>query len=370
MRVTVVLGMVLGCIASSTVHLQAGWLGDCAGMPSGGTEVCDSGCALGPWSNGCDCANCLAGCGVVDPYCRLLPSDGRLKIYGWLNGGFIGNTSSPNSKFNGPYNAVDRSNEPMFNQGYLVGEVGLPLDGSWGLGGRIDALYGEDFLLAQSLGLELRPDGSPRWNSHEYYGLAMPQAYVEVGRTDLSLKIGHFYTPIGYEGVPAPANFFYSKSYSYMFAGPFTHWGGLMTWKMASGWQTQLGLHNGWNAIDRVVDNMGVLAGIRYTEPCERWWSSFAITTGDDFNDLAALPGVVPDFTNRTRYSWLVFMKLTERLDYVFHQWLGFQEDGARPVNARTGTDWITTRTTRSTNAGKPVSVTNGSATRKARASA
>lgn len=106
MRVTVILGIVLGCIASSTVHLQAGWLGDGTGMPSGGTEVCDSGCALGPWSNGCDCDSCLAGCGVVDPYCRLLPSDGRLKIYGWLNGGYIGNTSSPNSKFNGPYNAV------------------------------------------------------------------------------------------------------------------------------------------------------------------------------------------------------------------------------------------------------------------------
>ena len=54
----------------------------------------------------------------------------------------------------------------------------------------------------------------------------MPQMYVEVGTQDLSLKVGHFYSIVGYEGVMAPYNFFYTKSYSYQFAGPFQHWGG------------------------------------------------------------------------------------------------------------------------------------------------
>ena len=80
-------------------------------------------------------------------------------IRGWLDGGLIGNTSSPTSKFNGPYNAVDRSNEAMFNQGYLIVERFIPTDGSWGTGGRLDLLYGEDFFLAQSAGFELRPNG-------------------------------------------------------------------------------------------------------------------------------------------------------------------------------------------------------------------
>ena len=78
----------------------------------------------------------------------LIPQGERLKVYGWLDGGFIGNTDSPSSKFNGPYNAVDRSNEGMFNQAYLVMERLLPKDGSFGVGGRADLLYGEDFLLA------------------------------------------------------------------------------------------------------------------------------------------------------------------------------------------------------------------------------
>ena len=173
------------------------------------------------------CGNCTTTCDDCEPW-RLFPQcDGGLNFYGWLNAGFVGNTSSPASKFNGPYNAVDRANELMLNQMYFVAEKKLlPATGCFGIGGRVDMIYGEDFLLAQSVGLENHDDGSPHWNP-EYYGLAIPQAYVEVGRTDLSLKVGHFYSIIGYEGLPAVNNFFYSKAYSYQFAGPFTHWGGL-----------------------------------------------------------------------------------------------------------------------------------------------
>jgi hypothetical protein len=56
----------------------------------------------------------------------------------------------------------------------------------------------------------------------------MPQAYVEtnlpIGK-GLSVKVGHFYTLLGYEVVTAPDNFFYSHSYSMQYGEPFTHWG-------------------------------------------------------------------------------------------------------------------------------------------------
>ncbi len=159
----------------------------------------------------------------------------------------IGNTSSPTSKFNGPYNAVDRSNEAMFNQGYLIVERFIPTDGSWGTGGRLDLLYGEDFFLAVRPDSSFAPTVHTHWNP-QYYGLAIPQAYGEFGNDVVSIKAGHFYTPIGYEGVPAPNNFFYSKAYSYQFAGPFTHWGALATAKLSEGWKAELGLVNGWNA--------------------------------------------------------------------------------------------------------------------------
>ena len=257
----------------------------------------------------------------------LFPQDqNSLSIHGWMDSGFIGNTSSPNSKFNGPYNAVDRSNEAMMNQLYLVAERELP-NSSHGIGGRIDMLYGEDYFLAESIGIEKRPDGSAHWNK-EYYGVAFPQAFVALGSKALSLQFGHFYSVVGYEGVMAPDNFFYSKSFSYQFAGPFTHWGGQVNWSPNSAWTIQLGLHNGWDAFDRDSDDVGFVGKIRYDSSSNGAWTSFAITTGKEFNNLAALP-ITQDFTNRTRYSWLVNLPLTCQLDYVFHHWLGLQEDGA-----------------------------------------
>jgi hypothetical protein len=43
-------------------------------------------------------------------------------VYGWLDGGFVGNFRVPASKFNRPYNAVDRANEAMMNQIYIIAE--------------------------------------------------------------------------------------------------------------------------------------------------------------------------------------------------------------------------------------------------------
>jgi hypothetical protein len=275
----------------------------------------------------CDTSCCDSSC-CSNGFCDRLGlfSKSSVNVSGWIDAGFIGNTSSPGSKFNGPYNAVDRSNEAMLNQIYLIAEKELPKCGH-GIGGRIDYLYGEDFLLAESIGMEARPNGAPHWNN-QYYGSAVPQAFVSVGNQELSLQLGHFYSVVGYEGLMAPDNFFYSKSYSYQFAGPFTHWGGQVNWKPSEAWTVQMGLVNGWDALDRVSDKLNFIGKARYDSQDTGRWTSFAIITGDDYNDLA---GVAPtqDFTNRTRYSWLVGLPLTCKLDYVFHHWLGLQENGA-----------------------------------------
>ena len=65
---------------------------------------------------------------------------------------------------------------------------------------------------------------------HGYYGWAIPQAYLEVANGDLSTKIGHFFTPIGYEVIPATGNFFHTHSYTMFNSEPFTHTGVLSTY--------------------------------------------------------------------------------------------------------------------------------------------
>jgi len=249
-------------------------------------------------------------------------------VYGWLDGGFVGNFGYPASKFNGPYNAVDRANEAMANQVYFIAERTLPTDGTAGVGARADLLYGEDFLLAESLGWEVNSTGGG-WNSGEFYGLAMPQLYGEVGREDLSLKLGHFYTIVGYEGVPAVGNFFYLKSYSYQFAGPFTHWGGLANWKPNDAVEFDGGLVNGWNGLASPYSQANFLGRARVMNADNSAATSFAIITGDEGNDFS--PSFQPQpplvSANRTRYSLLWEYRPTDRWEYVFHQWLGTQAD-------------------------------------------
>lgn len=274
----------------------------------------------------CDSA-CDSGCdGLLGGGSLFSELTDGWELSGWVNAGIVGNTASPASRFNGPYNAVDRSNEAMLNQAYLVAEKGLPHCGT-GFGGRVDLMYGEDFLLAQSIGLERRPNGASHWNG-QYYGLALPQAYLSAGSKDLNVQIGHFYSVVGYEGLMAPDNFFYSKSYSYQFAGPFTHWGAQMNWNASDAVTFNMGIHNGWDALDRDSDVPGFISKVRYADKCNTWWTSFAVTTGQETNNLAGV-AAVPGFTNRTRYSWIVSQDLSSRTNYVFHHWLGAQENGA-----------------------------------------
>ena len=69
-------------------------------------------------------------------------------------------------------------------------------------------------------------NGAQRWNAQaNTMGWPCRKPYAETGNQTFSVRVGHFYTIIGYEGVPSISNFFYSKSYAYQFAGPFTHWG-------------------------------------------------------------------------------------------------------------------------------------------------
>jgi len=258
----------------------------------------------------------------------LFGEGGRSRVSGWLDGGFIGNFGVPPSKFNGPYNAVDRANEAMMNQVYFIAERTLPTDGSTGIGYRTDLLYGEDFPLATSLGWETNP-GPQDWNSGEFYGLAIPQLYAEVGNQDISLKLGHFYTIVGYEGVPAVGNFFYQKSYSYQFAGPFNHWGGLVNWKASDNVEVDAGIVNGWNNLASPYSNANFLGRIRAKNDDNSFATSFAIISGNEGNDFSPLFQPAPPLTsaNRTRYSLLCEWRPTDNVEYVFHQWLGTQAD-------------------------------------------
>jgi hypothetical protein len=271
-----------------------------------------------------DCNSCDCWCDPCEPWRLFPPLPLGFNFTGWVAAGATANDDSPVSRFNGPLSFNDR-NEFQMNQ--LYGVLERPIDTSdycFDVGGRIDLLFGTDYIFTEAVGLETERDGSPKWNNRRFYGLAMPQAYGEIGWMDLSVKVGHFYSPIRYESVMAPNQFFYSHAYTFQYGEPFTFTGALATHQLTDQLTTYAGVHSGWDIFDRFTERAGLMGGFSWTNYDDTFTLSFGSTTGDELNNVGV-------YSERTMYSIVAAMQLTERLRYVLQHDNGWQEDFFAP---------------------------------------
>jgi hypothetical protein len=246
----------------------------------------------------------------------------EINVYGWLDAGGTGNPANPASHYNGTLAPNDRD-EFQFNQAYLVFEKTLDTaKNGWDIGGRVDLLYGTDYIFCESLGFETNPDGSRKWNASDQYGLAIPQAYVEAGVGDVSAKIGRFYTIIGYESMMPTGNFFYSMNYAVRYAEPTTHTGALFTWKTSEELSLYLGGVNGQDQTDGTTDSLAALTGFAWTPKDKKYALNFGIMTGglEPTND----PTV---YAPRTYFSTYLTYNFTEKWQSVTQWDAGWQQD-------------------------------------------
>ncbi|MCX7103690.1 MAG: porin [Methylococcales bacterium] len=212
--------------------------------------------------------------------------DNGIVVGGWANGGITYNTHNPANGYNGPVTFNDRSNVPMFNQLNLyVGRAVATEGKKWDFGGRVDFMYGTDAIFTQAYGVTAYDvnTGQARSNRNAWdlnllddttMGIALPQAYgeayVPVGN-GLNVKAGHFYTPIGYEVVTAPDNFFYSHAYTMQYGEPFTHTGAMGNYAVDNNWGVMGGLTTGsstggWDGgFNQGLGNWGGLFGTTWT---------------------------------------------------------------------------------------------------------
>lgn len=263
-----------------------------------------------------------------------------ISTYGWIDAGIGANAWG--APWNGPITFNDRAWQGMMNQLYLVNERTLGEDLGWG--GRVDLLYGTDYVFTTAQGLDAfggEPNSlglsGPRWGSSRYYGLAMPQLYGELGREDLGVKFGHFYTLIGYEVVPAIGNFFYTHAYTMQYGEPFTHTGILGTWTPSDQFGVVAGITNGWDNWDNSWDsglianpaypgfnsNAAFLGAITMTSADESQALILANSSGNELGGLDALGGQLVG--NRTVTSIVYTNELSERLNYVYQSDIGYQ---------------------------------------------
>ena len=272
---------------------------------------------------GCDC------CAGHD-WSWSLDKNGRGRLGGWVQQGITWNPDNPTDRFNTPVGFNDRSNDYQMNQLYLFAERSVEADGcAWEVGGRVDLMFGTDFRFVTVPGLEEHPNGTRRWNSEDrrFYGLAMPQVYGEVAApigNGLSVKLGHFYTTMGYETITAPDNFFYSHAYTMLYGEPFTHTGALATYNATDKLTVHGGITRGWDNWENHTDEWGFLGGFRWSDGCR--WLAFTTHMGNDFTGTR-LPGGTPLDDERFAYSLVFGKRLTDRWRYVFQHDYGHQAD-------------------------------------------
>ncbi len=295
---------------------------DVSGSPSGPEPVhvdvrcCDGG-VCGCDNGGADGAPCCCRCCCAAPW-RLLQFPAfcgqRIELGGWVDQGVAVNGRSPVNRFNGPVVFNDRSNEYQMNQLYLFAERAAKTGGcGWDIGGRVDLLYGTDHRFTVANGLE------DAWNTGQrFYGLALPQAYVDVAYNDLTFRGGHFYSLLGYESVMAPENFFSSHSYTMQYGAPRTHTGMVVIYQVNDGWSVAGGFDRGWDNWEDNNDCLNFIGRAMWTSCDGRTSLSVGLTTGDE-DDAGS--------NNRTAYSVVFTRQLTCRWKWVLEHTAGWEEN-------------------------------------------
>ncbi len=249
------------------------------------------------------------------------------KVGGWLQNGFHDK--------NNPLGFNNHRDEFNMHQAYLYAEKVADGSQGGGFGFRADVVYGVDAQDTQSFGNNFgRFDFSEDFQ-HGKYGWAIPQLYGEVAVEDVSVKVGHFYTIIGYEVVTAPDNFFYSHAFTMYNSEPFTHTGALATWQATEDITVWTGYVLGWDTgFDRFDDGSSFLGGV-----------SLALT--DDVTFTYAT--VVGDFGSRGEgymHSVVISAQLLDDLEYVIQHDLMDSNGGDYQVGVNqylfyTINDWL-----------------------------
>ncbi|MGZ5052695.1 MAG: porin [Methylobacter sp.] len=290
---------------------------------------------------------------VGDPNESSFMKNLGLKVGGWGNAGITYNAAAPASNFNGPVTFGDRSGEFQLNQLNLFLQRAVATEGtSWDFGGRFDVMFGTDAIFTQAYGVPAfdyntgMPLNRGHWDlnllgsdSNRFYDLALPQAYAEayapIGN-GLNIKAGHFYTPIGYETVPAPDNFFYTHAYTMQYGEPFTHTGVLGNYTVDNNWSVMGGAvtgsaSGGWDGNwDKQLGNWGGLAGATWTSDDK----------GTSFNASGTYAGTSEHSSHAwALYSLVLKHNITDKTHLVVQHDHGFA-NGVLLGGASTDTEW------------------------------
>jgi hypothetical protein len=152
-------------------------------------------------------------------------ADSPLKVYGWLDNSYTGNTNgTPRNHLNFSVFPNRLANSWQGDQYYLVIEKPARQEDSIDLGFRFDSFLGNDWEFSKSYGLFDRA-----FKPNSFAGVDLPQIFVEMHlpvltNLGMDLRGGRFYSPSGFESVMATKRPLLSVPYLFNFT-PFTYLG-------------------------------------------------------------------------------------------------------------------------------------------------
>jgi hypothetical protein len=156
------------------------------------------------------------------------PPEPRFKLYGWIEGGFLGNPDGPVDNHNFGHLYTDRSNEPVLNQVSVVAERALDPSVTgfdWGFKGWF--MYGSDARYTKALGFM---DQVTNYIVQPDFPEVSVSIHIPIPATNgLDIKGGKYQDPMSAETLDPRNNVFYSHSYIFNFGIPENETGGLAT---------------------------------------------------------------------------------------------------------------------------------------------
>lgn len=208
-------------------------------------------------------------------------NNANITVGGWIDGGYTvsANGDSPHIPLAGRVFDT-KNNRAVLDQIDVF--IDRPVDygkaaqnHTIDIGGHVEGGYGWDYGILHSSGLLDNPatlgvtSGHYPTRDHPENQFDLLQAYLDfalpVG-SGLRIRAGKFVTLLGYEVIAPTQNPFYSHSYLFGFAIPFTQTGVMGEYKLNDDWLIDAGITRGWN--QTFTDNNGCpdfLGGVTFT---------------------------------------------------------------------------------------------------------
>jgi hypothetical protein len=250
--------------------------------------------------------------GLADPL-----EEARIRLFGYAEGSYEFNFIDPAGDFNvGRDFDFEQHNKFLLNQIDLAIERGVIVNGDeWDLGGRVEMIYGSDarFLHANGLGSDDDLFNGPE-NQFD-----LLQAYADVSvpvGTGLRVRVGKFQF---FKQVDPNASVFYTHSYTFGGALPYTLTGVSGLYNLSNEWSIEAGISRGWDqALDDNNDMISFHARARHTLS-DRTSYAIMFMTGPELDDESG------DW--RTVVDLVLTHKLNDRLTVLGDAIFGWQPD-------------------------------------------